>query len=62
MHENIFIVSEISHYSEVQIRNDTNRYTKFLWKRVIEKVTDCLLTTDVELNGNESSNDLGKNC
>ena len=40
------MVSEISH----------------LLKCVIEKVTDCLLTTDVELNGNESSNDLGKNC
>ena len=49
-------------YSEVQIRNDTKLIPKFLWKCVIEKVTDCLLTTDVELNGNESSNDLGKNC
>ena len=49
-------------YSEVQIRNDTKLIRKVLWKCVIEKVTDCLLTTDVELNGNESSNDLGKNC
>ena len=46
-------------HSEVQIRNDTKLIHKVC---VIEKVTVCLLTTDVELNGNESSNDLGKNC